>query len=163
MAGYTESVLEPMHICALDLETLQWTRHAGLASQSVHELPVARQRSACAKMSAEWLLVCGGSPSSVRCKHDRLRGWLAAVSSRLKPRRRLLDPTSSWICCQQAEGLGQLLEHCDLSLCPMLGVSGRAWHAQAVCTPLVLSSSSWRLIGCRAASWTMFTASTCRR
>ncbi len=65
MAGYTESLLEAMHVFALDLETFQWVRHMGLAPSSTHELPMARQRSACVKVSSEWLLIVGGSPSSV--------------------------------------------------------------------------------------------------
>ena len=65
MAGYTESLLEAMHVFALDLETFQWVQHMGLAPGSTHELPSARQRSACVKLSSDWLLIMGGSPSSV--------------------------------------------------------------------------------------------------
>ena len=65
MAGYTETLLEAMNVFALDLETFQWVRHMGLAPGSTHELPLARQRSACVKVSTDWLLIVAGSPSSV--------------------------------------------------------------------------------------------------
>ncbi len=66
VGGYTTSLLAEMKPFTLDLETLYWRCWPGVKDGDTLPLPTPRQRMAAMRITHDWFLVSGGSPTSVR-------------------------------------------------------------------------------------------------
>jgi hypothetical protein len=66
VGGYTASLLAEMKPFTLDLETLYWRCWPGVKEGDSLPLPTPRQRMAAMRITHDWFLVSGGSPTSVR-------------------------------------------------------------------------------------------------
>lgn len=68
IGGYSSSMLAEMRPFTLDLESLYWRAWPGLREKGGEDdvsLPSPRQRMGCMRVTADWFLICGGSPTSV--------------------------------------------------------------------------------------------------
>jgi hypothetical protein len=67
IGGYSSSLLAEMRPFTLDLETLYWRCWPGVERGGKRDvtLPAPRQRMGAMRVTQEWLLISGGSPTSV--------------------------------------------------------------------------------------------------
>lgn len=67
VGGYCSSLLSEMMPYTLDLETMYWRCWPGIREEDKDsvQLPTPRQRMAAMRVTCDWLLVSGGSPTSV--------------------------------------------------------------------------------------------------
>ena len=61
--GYRNGALAEMHPYTLDLTTFCWSSMHGLGGV----LPAPRQRTACMRVTEDWLLMLAGGPMQVSC------------------------------------------------------------------------------------------------
>ena len=66
VGGYCASLLAEMKPFTLDLQTLYWRCWPGVKEGENLPLPTPRQRMAAMRITHDWFLVSGGSPTSVR-------------------------------------------------------------------------------------------------
>jgi hypothetical protein len=81
VGGYCTSLLAEMKPFTLDLETMYWRCWPGIKEEDLGtvQLPQPRQRMAAMRVTSDWLLVSGGSPTSASVPAQRIHSCICLV------------------------------------------------------------------------------------